>query len=94
MKVQLLGSSVRNAAQNQYVGSFIVNGTVAIDAGSLGFHGTPQEQEAIRHVFLTHLSLRPHSQPADLIENVWTPRGESAGLWKSGDAGQRATPHL
>src|SRR5262249_52356558 len=32
----------------------LVNNSIAIDAGCLGFHGTPAEQARIRHVFLTH----------------------------------------
>lgn len=50
MKLQLLGSSVRDASRRQYVTSYLINGAVAIDAGCLGFHGSPQEQEKIRHV--------------------------------------------
>jgi ribonuclease BN (tRNA processing enzyme) len=75
MKVQLLGSSVQEPAQRQYVTSYLINGTVAIDAGSLGWHGTPQEQEAIRHVFLTHSHTDHTASLPIFVENAWTPSG-------------------
>ena len=34
---------MRDAAWRQYATSYLINGTVAIDAGCLGFCGTPQE---------------------------------------------------
>ena len=94
MKVQLLGSSVRNAAQYQYVSSFIVNRTVAIDAGSLGFHGTPQEQEAIRHVFLTHSHSDHTASLPIFIENVWTPSGECPRVYGSRETLDSVQRHI
>ena len=76
MKVQLLGSSAHNSGMNQYVSSFLINKTVAIDAGCLGFHGTPQEQQAIRHVFLTHSHSDHTASLPIFVENAWTPSGE------------------
>src|SRR5262249_45009663 len=40
--------------RRQFATSYLVNDSIAIDAGCLGFHGTPAEQARIRHVFLTH----------------------------------------
>jgi len=54
MKIRILGSSPRNPAVRQYASSYLINDRVAIDAGCLGFYGTPQEQAAAGHVFLTH----------------------------------------
>jgi ribonuclease BN (tRNA processing enzyme) len=94
MKVQLLGSSVRNSAQYQYVSSFIVNGTVAIDAGSLGFHGTPQEQEAIRHVFLTHSHSDHTASLPIFVENAWTPSGECPRVYGSPETLDSVQRHI
>ncbi len=41
----------------QYLTSYILNESVAIDAGSLGLSGTPLEQAKIDHVFITHSHL-------------------------------------
>ena len=73
MKVRLLGTSVGDGVHRQYVTSFLVNGSTAIDAGSLGFLGTPQDQEAIRHVFLTHSHADHTASLPIFIENAWTP---------------------
>lgn len=73
MKIKVLGSSVQDTARRQYVSSYLINGTVAIDMGCLGFYGTPKEQEAVRHVFLTH-SHSDHTASLPIFaENVWTP---------------------
>src|ERR1700756_2958055 len=73
MKVQLLGSSVQDPRHWQFVSSYLINDAVAVDAGSLGFHGTPQKQEAIRHVFLTHSHSDHTASLPIFVENVWTP---------------------
>ena len=83
MRVQILGSSTRDTAQRQYVSSYLINGTIAIDAGSLGFHGTPYEQERIRHVFLTHSHVDHTASLPIFVENAWTPRGECPRIYGS-----------
>lgn len=73
MKIKFLGSSVEDPARRQYVSSYLINGTVAIDVGCLGFYGTPQQQEAIRHVFLTHSHIDHTASLPIFVENAWTP---------------------
>jgi ribonuclease BN (tRNA processing enzyme) len=81
MKVRVLGASVQNTARQQYASSYLINGTVAIDAGCLGYHGTPQDQENIRHVFLTH-SHSDHTATLPIfVENAWTPTGECPRIY-------------
>src|SRR4051812_46304349 len=57
MKVRILGSAVGVTAALQFVSSYVVDGSIAIDAGALGLNGTPDDQSRIRHVFLTHSHL-------------------------------------
>src|ERR1700752_3505919 len=73
MKIKLLGSSVQDPAGRQYVSSYLINGTVGIDVGCLGSYGTPQKQEAIRHVFLTHSHADHTASLPIFVENAWTP---------------------
>jgi len=73
MKIRLLGSSVHDTAHRQYVTSYLINGTVGIDAGSTGFDGTPQQQEAVEHVFLTHSHIDHTASLPIFVENAWTP---------------------
>ena len=85
MKVIILGSSCGVVGSRQYVSTYLINDVVAIDAGYLGFYGSPEEQERIRHVFLTH----PHSDhTASLpifLENVWTPSPECPTVYGSAE---------
>lgn len=92
MKIRLLGSSVENTANRQYVSSYIINEAVAIDAGCLGLHGTPQRQEAIKHLFLTHAHSDHVASLPIFIENAWTPAGNCPtvyGLPETLDAVQK-----
>jgi glyoxylase-like metal-dependent hydrolase (beta-lactamase superfamily II) len=41
----------------QLLSSYVVNRTIAIDAGSLGLYGTIEQQSLVRHIFLTHCHL-------------------------------------
>lgn len=85
MRVQILGSSTRDSAQRQYASTYLINGTIAIDAGCLGFHGTPSEQEMIRHVFLTHSHVDHTASLPIFIENAWTPMGECPRIYGSSE---------
>lgn len=75
MKVRLLASSAQDPSRRLYATTFLINKTVAIDAGCLGFYGTPQEQEAIRYVFLTHSHADHTASLPIFVENAWTPAG-------------------
>lgn len=92
MKVRLLASSVQDPSRRLYVSTFLINNTVAIDAGCLGFYGTPQEQEAIQHVFLTHSHADHTATLPMFVENTWTPAGnplQVCGIPPTLDAVQR-----
>ncbi len=83
MKVQLLGSSVQDPPHRQFVTSYVINDTVAVDAGCLGYHGTPREQEAVRHVFLTHSHIDHTASLPIFVENAWTPAGNCPRVYGS-----------
>jgi len=53
VKIRILPSSP-DASPLQHLISFVVDARLAVDAGSLGFCGTPAEQASIAHVVLTH----------------------------------------
>lgn len=54
MRIKLLASIAGFDSQHQALTTFLVNGRVAIDAGSLGFALAPEEMSAIRDVIITH----------------------------------------
>lgn len=56
MQITLLPSAISRTSPSdrQHLTSFIINDDLAVDAGSLGFYGTPQEQARIKHVLISH----------------------------------------
>jgi ribonuclease BN (tRNA processing enzyme) len=53
MKIRMLPSAVAGRG-DEFLTTFIVNETVAIDAGALGFWGSLRGQQRVGHVFLSH----------------------------------------
>jgi len=76
MRVRILGSSTDDSPRGQYLSTYLINDTVSIDAGCLGFHGLPRDQEEVRHVFLTHSHADHIASLPIFIENAWTGSGE------------------
>ncbi len=72
MKVELLPSSIP-VSEAQYLVSFLVNDTVAIDAGSLGLQADLRRQERVRHVFITHEHVDHIASLPIFLENVYQP---------------------
>jgi ribonuclease BN (tRNA processing enzyme) len=72
VKITLLPSAVSADAgsQLQYLTTYLVNDTIAIDAGALGFFMSPREQAAIRHVFLSHTHVDHVASLPIFLENV------------------------
>jgi ribonuclease BN (tRNA processing enzyme) len=94
MKVQLLASSVEDPARRQFVTSYLINGTVAVDAGCLGFYGTPQEQEAVKHMFLTHSHVDHTASLAIFVEDAWTPAGNCPVVYGSPETLDAVQRHI
>jgi ribonuclease BN (tRNA processing enzyme) len=94
MKVRILGSSVGDSSPRQYVSSYLINETIAVDAGCLGLHGTPREQETIRHVFLTHSHFDHTATLPIFVENAWTPTGECPRIYGSSETLDAVQRHI
>ncbi|MEO6812119.1 MAG: 3',5'-cyclic-nucleotide phosphodiesterase [Isosphaeraceae bacterium] len=73
MKITLVPSSPSSGemARNQFLTSFLINETIAVDAGSLGFYGSPWEQTRVRHVLLTHTHIDHIASLPIFIENTY-----------------------
>lgn len=94
MKVRILGSSVSDSTLRQYFSSYLINGTIAIDAGCLGLYGAPDEQAAIHHVFLTHSHCDHTASLPIFLENAWTPTGECPRIYGSLEALDAVQRHI
>lgn len=75
MIVELLPSSVP-PFEAQFLVSFLVNGTVAIDAGPLGLLADLERQRRVRHIFLTHEHIDHLATLPIFLENVYDPGPE------------------
>lgn len=73
MKINLLPSAVSASGivPNQYLTTFLVNDRLAIDAGSLGLYLSPQDQAAVRHVFVSHSHLDHWASLPIFLVNVF-----------------------
>lgn len=83
MRIVILGSPGPDGTSRQYASSYLINGHVAIDAGCLGFHGTPEEQQEVRHLFLTHAHADHIASLPLFIENAWTPSPDCPTIYGS-----------
>lgn len=77
MRITLVPSAFgRSDGTNlQYLTSYLINDTVAVDAGCLGLYGTPQEQARIKHVLISHSHIDHLATLPAFIENAF--EGES-----------------
>lgn len=72
MKVELVPSSIP-ASDAQFLVTFLVNDTVAVDAGALGLLADIGRQERVRHVFITHEHIDHVASLPIFLENVYRP---------------------
>ncbi len=83
--VRLLPSAVGGVDELQYSTSYLVNGSIAIDAGSIGYWSTPREQGRVRHVLLTHSHADHLASLPVLVENTLRASAEPLQVWAGAD---------
>ena len=76
MRIELLPSS-QPASDRQFLVSYLVNDTVAIDAGSIGLLADLDRQQRVEHVFITHQHIDHIATLPILLENVYEPGPKS-----------------
>lgn len=72
MKIRLVGNE-GTPQLAQFATSFLIDDTIAVDAGTLGFGLTLPEQERIQDVLLTHVHLDHVCSLPILLDNVFAP---------------------
>jgi cAMP phosphodiesterase len=73
MQIKLVGSSVGDARKHQFATSFVVNETIAIDAGCIGFLSPLSAQKQIRDVFLSHSHIDHIGTLPSFLDTVYEP---------------------
>jgi ribonuclease BN (tRNA processing enzyme) len=78
MKVTLVPSSIASGDEHpsQYLISYLINETLAIDAGSLGLYGTPQQQAMIKHVLISHTHIDHTATLPIFLENAYEAKSD------------------
>ena len=70
MKVMLVPSSVSEPGVQQFLTSFLINDTLAIDAGSIGFFADPPAQARVRHLLVSHYHIDHIASLPILLDNI------------------------
>ena len=83
MRITLLPSSFATESHRQYLTTFLINETIAVDAGSLGLNGSPQTQMKIRHIFISHTHMDHIASLPMFLENVYGSHREAVTLYGS-----------
>lgn len=84
MRIQLLDSTCgQEDRRSQYATSFLVNGSLAIDCGALGFWKTADDQARVRNVILTHTHADHLASLPIFVENAYVPGQPPVRLWGS-----------
>ncbi len=81
MDITVLSSSVEGAA-HQFAASYVVNGSLLIDAGSIGF-ASLDRQKAIRSVLISHAHLDHVASLPIFIDNVYQPGPQCPTIYAS-----------
>lgn len=74
MKITLLPSAYPggNGLGYQFATSYLVNETIAVDAGCLGFCGEPDDQLRIKHILISHSHMDHVASLPIFVENVYS----------------------
>jgi ribonuclease BN (tRNA processing enzyme) len=83
MRVTLIPSSVSGEAL-QFLTSFLINDTLAIDAGSLGLYLTPREQGQVKHILISHSHLDHLASLPIFLDTVYDGSGDCVTIHASG----------
>lgn len=83
MKVHIVPSSVGESSRHQILATYLINDTVAIDAGVLGLLSPLADQRRVRHVFLSHSHLDHLATLPIFIDNVYESGPECPSVWGS-----------
>lgn len=73
MRITYLPSNVGAAGPATYLTTYLVNETLAIDAGCLGFWGTPTDQARVTDIVLTHSHVDHIASLPIFLLNVYRP---------------------
>lgn len=75
MEVTILPSSA-SGQPTQLFTTYIINGTLAVDAGSLGLYGSLEDQSRVKHILITHAHLDHVASLPPFLDYVYDGSGD------------------
>jgi ribonuclease BN (tRNA processing enzyme) len=94
MQVRIIGSSPDSPRTRQHASSYLINGTVAIDAGCIGFWGTSGQQSAVRQILFTHAHMDHIASLPIFLENAFDADVPPVTLHASNDTMEVLRDHV
>jgi cAMP phosphodiesterase len=85
VKITLVESSVGHGPRQQILASYIVNDSIVIDAGSIGFVSPLDVQKQVKHVFISHSHTDHLASLPIFIDNVYAPGPECPIVYGNAD---------
>lgn len=87
MEITIVPSSVSadEHVTNQYLISYLINGSIAVDAGSLGLYLGPDQQAKVRHVLLSHSHIDHIASLPIFLENAYEAKLDCVTIHGSAD---------
>ena len=85
MKVTIVPSSVLpdGVGRDQFLITYLINDTVVIDAGCIGFFGGAEEQAKVRHVLISHTHMDHVASLPIFVENCYDGRADCVTIHAS-----------
>jgi ribonuclease BN (tRNA processing enzyme) len=81
VKIRVVGSSVGNGPNHQYLISYLFGDHLAIDAGSIGFMTPLEAQTQVRNVFLSHSHIDHTASLATFLDNIYVPGPDCVNVY-------------
>jgi len=94
MRLQLLGSTVGLPTPEQFAMSYLINDSLVIDAGSLGWQASLAFQKQVRHLVLSHGHLDHVASLPIWLDNVFDPQGTAPQIYASRDTWHIIDTHI
>jgi cAMP phosphodiesterase len=82
MQVTIVPSSVSGEPMQMFT-TYLINGTVAIDAGSLGLYGSIDQQARVKHIFLSHIHIDHVASLGPFVDAVYDGSGDCVTIYAS-----------
>lgn len=76
MKINLIPACIGGGETHQFLSSALVNDTIALDAGCIGFYRSAPEQNRIQHVLISHTHMDHIASLPILVENAYEPNDQ------------------